>query len=133
MLQQGDQKKVQGRVFTMSAEQAAYDPSVVEGKILISGILANALIDFAATHSFASNAFVRKLGTTPECLEVNYSVTIPSGDEIISNQILRACQILIDGRSLYANFVVLNIQDFDVILGMDWLTKYHAIIDCNRK
>ena len=23
--------------------------------------------------------------------------------------------------------------DFDVILGMDWLSPYHAVLDCNAK
>ena len=39
--------------------------------------------------------------------------------DIISNQILRACHISIDRRNLYADFVVLNMQDFDIILGID--------------
>ena len=29
--------------------------------------------------------------------------------------------------------ILLDIHDFDVILGMDWLSRHHAIVDCYRK
>ena len=32
-----------------------------------------------------------------------------------------------------ANLVLLRIDDFDVILGMDWLARYRAILDCSNK
>ncbi|KAI3443877.1 hypothetical protein Pfo_000542 [Paulownia fortunei] len=127
------QGKVQGRVYAMTQEQADADASVVTGTILISGIPAIALIDSGSTHSFASCAFVRKLGITPDLLKVRYSVTIPSREEMDSNQMLRACSIQISDRTLYADLVVLPMPNFEVILGMDWLTKYHATIDCNKK
>ena len=50
-----------------------------------------------------------------------------------SDQILRACTVLIDGRELFVDLVVLDMFDYEVILGMDWLSKYHASIDCKKK
>ncbi|KAI3450341.1 hypothetical protein Pfo_007006 [Paulownia fortunei] len=41
--------------------------------------------------------------------------------------------VFISDRTLYADLVVLPMPNFEVILGMDWLTKYHATIDCNKK
>ena len=29
--------------------------------------------------------------------------------------------------------ILLYIHDFDVILGMDWLSRHHATVDCYRK
>ena len=117
----------------MTQEQADADASVVTGTILISGIPAIALIDSGFTHSFTSRAFVKKLGITPNLLKVRYSVTVPSGEEMDSNQMLRACSIQISDRTLYADLVVLPMLNFEIILGIDWLTKYHATIDCNKK
>ena len=34
---------------------------------------------------------------------------------------------------MQVDLVPLTIQDFDVILGMDWLGKHHATIDCYNK
>lgn len=37
------------------------------------------------------------------------------------------------GRETTANLILLYIVDFDVILDMDWLSPYHAILDCHMK
>src|SRR5262249_28815230 len=40
--------------------------------------------------------------------------------------------IKIEGRSLPVNLVVLEMFDFDVILRVDWLSRYGAVIDCSK-
>lgn len=50
-----------------------------------------------------------------------------------SSQIIHACPVQIDGRELFVDLVVLNMPDYKVILGMDWLTKYNACIDYRKK
>ena len=32
-----------------------------------------------------------------------------------------------------ADLIELEMVDYDVILGMDWLNTHHAIIDCRKK
>ena len=46
---------------------------------------------------------------------------------------IRACQIQIGGAVLFADLIVLEMKDFQVILGMDWLAKYCVTIDCKKK
>ena len=41
--------------------------------------------------------------------------------------------MLIEGRELLVNLVLLDVMDFDEILGMDWLSKHYATVDCQRK
>ena len=41
--------------------------------------------------------------------------------------------MLIEGRELIVNLFMLDVIDFDVILGMDWLSQHYAIVDCRRK
>ena len=41
--------------------------------------------------------------------------------------------MMIGYREMLVDLVLLNLQDFDVILRMDWLASYHASIDCFRK
>ena len=31
------------------------------------------------------------------------------------------------------NLVLLHLRDFDIILGLDWLSKYRAMVDCFNK
>ena len=52
---------------------------------------------------------------------------------MLVNMVIRACPIEIEGRTLHANFVVINLEEFDVILGMDWLSKNHTVVNCYAK
>ena len=42
-------------------------------------------------------------------------------------------RVIIEGQEFMANLILLDIHDFDVILGMNWLSRHHAIVDCYRK
>ncbi|XP_022870780.1 uncharacterized protein LOC111390021 [Olea europaea var. sylvestris] len=128
-----EQKKVPARVFTITRSDAEANPSVVTGKFYIFCIPALVLLDSGATHSFVSTEYVRRLGRTPDIHELSYSVTIPPGDVQQTNLIVRACTILTENREFYANLIVLDMKDYDIILGMDWLSRYQATIDCKRK
>ncbi|GKV13897.1 hypothetical protein SLEP1_g24858 [Rubroshorea leprosula] len=50
-----------------------------------------------------------------------------------TREVCRTVDIYVDGRQLSASLFVLDISDFDIILGMDWLSKHFASIDCHRK
>ena len=43
------------------------------------------------------------------------------------------CRVIIEGYEFRANLVLLDIEDFDVILGMDCLSRHHATMDFFRK
>ena len=55
------------------------------------------------------------------------------GDFVVVNKILKDCCVMIGYREMAIDLVFLDLQDFDVTLGMDWLTSYHASIDCFGK
>jgi hypothetical protein len=40
------------------------------------------------------------------------------------DEIYRACNVQIEGQNFQVDLVPLIIQDFDVILGMDWLGRH---------
>ena len=49
------------------------------------------------------------------------------------NKILRDCCVMIGYREMIVDLVLFDLEDFDVILGMDWLASYHAFVDCFGK
>ena len=49
------------------------------------------------------------------------------------NLVLKSCIICIKGRELLADLVLLDMHDFDNMLGMDWLGSYHASVHCFEK
>ena len=61
------------------------------------------------------------------------SIATPLSDSLDSDVFLSNCHVLIEDRELPVNLVLLDVVDFDVILGMDWLSQYYTTIDCRRK
>ena len=49
------------------------------------------------------------------------------------SQVYRDCAILVHGHEMPADLVLLPLQEFDVILGMDWLSCHRARVDCYSK
>ncbi|XP_073018392.1 uncharacterized protein [Primulina eburnea] len=125
--------KVQGRIFTITKEGANPDASVISGNIFILGKEALTLIDTGATHSFISEEFMHTISVKPAVVPVEFNIVLPSGEEIWTNSIFKACPVLMGSRLLYADLIVIPMIAFDVILGMDWLSAYRAVINCVSK
>lgn len=53
----------------------------------------------------------------------------PMCDSLFSNSVYKSCDVLIEGKSLPIDQIELDMVDFDVILGMDWLVSCHATLD----
>ena len=60
-------------------------------------------------------------------------VATPMGDFLLAISMYKACEVLVEGKSLLADLIELDMVDFDVILGMDWLASCHATLDCDNK
>ncbi|XP_073056885.1 uncharacterized protein [Primulina eburnea] len=118
---------------SLTKEDVNPDTSVISGTIQISGNVALTLIDTGATHSFMSEIFMRSLGIAPIFEPLQFTIMLPSGDVICPTSVIRACPILVNERILFADLIVIPMIEFDVILGMDWLSSYRAVIDCVEK
>ena len=91
------------------------------------------LIDPGAIHYFIFYHFASCLDRNPSVLGFDLVVSTPKGDSIIGSTIYNSCPVLVHKHHFVAELVVVNIKGFDVILGMDWLAKYHASVDCFEK
>ena len=47
--------------------------------------------------------------------------------------ICQGCELEISGTLLTVNLRIMDMSEFDVILGMDWLIAYRIVIDCERR
>ena len=63
-------------------------------------------------------------------MDFDLIITTPIEDFVMTSRMLRKCLVMIGYREMPVDIVLLNLQDFDVILGMDWLASYHVSIDC---
>ena len=91
------------------------------------------LFDSGASHSFIPASVVIELGLEVEALEEPLYVSSPLGIMARIRMICRGCELEISGILLTVDLRVMDMSEFDVILGMDWLTAYKVVIDCERR
>ncbi|XP_070054943.1 uncharacterized protein [Nicotiana tomentosiformis] len=68
-----------------------------------------------------------------ESLGVPIYVSMPVGNSVVVDQVYLSCIVTFCGYETKENLLMLDMTDFEVILGMDWLSLYHAILDCHAK
>ncbi|GJX13970.1 putative reverse transcriptase domain-containing protein [Tanacetum coccineum] len=83
--------------------------------------------------SFVSTTFSSLIDITPTTLDHYYDVELADGKIIGINTIIRGCTLNFLDHPFNINLMPVELGSFDVIVGMDWLAKYHAIIDCAEK
>ncbi|GJS13716.1 putative reverse transcriptase domain-containing protein [Tanacetum coccineum] len=83
--------------------------------------------------SFVSTTFSSQMDITPSTLDHYYDVELADGRIIGLNTILRGCTLNLLNHSFNINLMAIELGSFDVIIGMDWLAKYQAIIVCAEK
>ncbi|KAA0035721.1 ty3-gypsy retrotransposon protein [Cucumis melo var. makuwa] len=130
---QGVDAPHQGKVFATNKTEAERASTVVTGTLPVLGHYALVLFDSGSSHSFISSAFVLHARLEVEPLHHVLSVSTPSGECMLSKEKVKACQIEIASHVIEVTLLVLDMLDFDVILGMDWLAANYASIDCSRK
>ncbi|GJU28848.1 putative reverse transcriptase domain-containing protein [Tanacetum coccineum] len=83
--------------------------------------------------SFVSTAFSTLLDIVPNTLDHGYNVELADGRIIGVNTILMGCTLNLRNHPFNINLMPVEMGSFDVIIGMDWLSKYSAVIDCAKK
>ncbi|KAG5523801.1 hypothetical protein RHGRI_030706 [Rhododendron griersonianum] len=123
----------QGRAYALVPGNTQESENVVAGTLTICSLPAHALIDSGSTHSFVSLHFADKIPRVPEFLVYELLVSQPLSSKVVCNTVYRDCDILIGEKHLGADLIPIKMGYFDVILGMDWLSKNFATIDCVGK
>ncbi|XP_038875077.1 uncharacterized protein LOC120067606 [Benincasa hispida] len=72
-------------------------------------------------------------GEDSESLPFALSISTPLEEIMLATEKIKACQVDVANHALDVTLIILDIRDFDVILGMDWLAANHASIDCSRE
>ena len=121
------------RVYMVTQQAADSTPDVVTGTISLFDTDAHVLVDSEATHSFISREFIERVGIEMRPTECSMVVSLPTGDSLIANKVYRGSKVTIASHEFEADLIVLDIHDFDIIQGMDWLAKHRATVDCYRK
>ncbi|GJU20680.1 putative reverse transcriptase domain-containing protein [Tanacetum coccineum] len=123
----------QGRAYALGGRDASPDSNVITGTFLLNNRYATILFDTGADRSFVSNTISALINITPTTLESHYDVELANGEIIGVNTIIRGCSLNFINHPFNIDLMPVPLGSFDVIIGMDWLTKYHGVIICDEK
>ncbi|GKA49457.1 putative reverse transcriptase domain-containing protein [Tanacetum coccineum] len=121
------------KVYVVGNAGTNPDSNVVTGTFILNNRYASILFDTGADRSFVSTTFSSLIDITPTTLDHHYDVELADGKIIGINTIIRGCTLNFLNHPFNINLMPVELGSFDVIIGMDWLSKYHALIDCAEK
>ncbi|GKC95962.1 putative reverse transcriptase domain-containing protein [Tanacetum coccineum] len=132
----GDKARVpdaRGKAYVLGGGDANPGPNTITGTFLLNNLHAYMLFDSGADRSFVSNTFSALLDITHYALDVSYAVELADGRTLETNTVLRGCTLGLLGHPFNIVLMPIDLGSFDVIIGIDWLAKNHAVIVCDAK
>ncbi|XP_050238154.1 uncharacterized protein LOC126687641 [Mercurialis annua] len=130
---QNTRPAVQPRVFALTQHEAAASPDVISGRLTIFGRDAYVLINPGATHSFIVSSFISCIPRDKSVMNHALAVDFPVGQSVVCQHVYKDCEIHIGDHKFEVDLVPLALRMFDVILGMEVLSKYKPVVDYYRK
>ncbi|XP_074305116.1 uncharacterized protein LOC141640055 [Silene latifolia] len=127
------QGPTRGRVFVMNSQEMETSEDVVTGNIFLNSNPVNVLFDTGASNSFISRSLSEKLNLTPQSRKLTFSIGLPTGENISCPIWYKDCVLTIEANCFLADLVEFDLQDFDIVLGMDWLSKNLVMVNCHEK
>ncbi|GJW57407.1 putative reverse transcriptase domain-containing protein [Tanacetum coccineum] len=135
----GGNRNAQGWVYAVgNAEKngnASRNPdfNVVTGTFLLNNRYASILYDTGADRSFISTVFSSLIDIAPTPLENSYDVKLADMKIVGIDTIIRGCTLNFLNHPFNIDLMPVELGSFDVIIGMDWLRRCHAVIVCDEK
>ncbi|GJW20246.1 putative reverse transcriptase domain-containing protein [Tanacetum coccineum] len=121
------------KAYAIGGGGANLNSNVVTGTFLLKNSYASMLFDSGVDRSFVSSTFSALLDVSPSNLDTSYAVELADGRISETNVVLRGSTLGLLGHPFDIDLMPIKLGSFDVIIGMDWLAKYHALIVCDKK
>ncbi|KAA3466110.1 RVP_2 domain-containing protein [Gossypium australe] len=125
--------RVPARAYAIRAREEASSPDVITGIFSLFDINVTALIDPGSTHSYICEALASSKTLPVESTEFIIRVSNPLGRWVSVDKVCTNCPLKIRDMCFPANLMLLPFNEFDIILGMDWLTVHDTVVNCRRK
>ncbi|XP_013594470.1 PREDICTED: uncharacterized protein LOC106302526 [Brassica oleracea var. oleracea] len=102
------------------------------GTIHVSGKPTHVLFDSGATHSFVTPEVAARFWDSSVVDRINVAVLTPADRILQANQCIKNVPLVIQGKEFVADLLVVPLEGYEIILGIDWLSSYGVQIDCGR-
>nr|GEW23139.1 reverse transcriptase domain-containing protein [Tanacetum cinerariifolium] len=121
------------KAYLLRDKNAHQDPNVVTRMFLLNQHLARVLFDSGADKSFVSISLAFMLNIPPITLDTTYDIEMANGNLVGTNTIIQGCTLILLNLPFEIDLMPNKLGSFDVVIGMYWLSKYHAKIICDEK
>ncbi|GKD85621.1 reverse transcriptase domain-containing protein, partial [Tanacetum coccineum] len=122
-----------GRAYLLRDKNAHQDSKVVTGTFLLNQHLARVLFDSGPDKSFVSISLASMLNIPSTTLDTTYDIEMADGNLVGTNTIIQGCTLILLNQPFEIDLMPIKLGSFDIAIGMDWLSKYHARIICDEK
>ncbi|GKA32129.1 putative reverse transcriptase domain-containing protein [Tanacetum coccineum] len=130
---QGGNGNAPAKVYVVGNAGTNLNSNVVTSTFLLNNRYASILFDTGADRSFVSTAFSSQIDITPTTLDHYYDVELADGRIIGLNTIIRGYTLNFLNHPFNIDLMPIELGSFDVIISIDWLAKYQAVIVCAEK
>nr|GEV27304.1 putative reverse transcriptase domain-containing protein [Tanacetum cinerariifolium] len=124
---------MQGQAYVIRDAEHNQGPNVVTGTFLLNNRYATVLFNFGADKSFVDVKFSHLIDIKPVELNSSYEVELADRKVVSTNSVLRGCTLNLLDHLFDIDLKPIELGNFDVIVGMDWLVERDALIVCRRK
>ncbi|GKB43287.1 putative reverse transcriptase domain-containing protein [Tanacetum coccineum] len=122
-----------GHVFALTQDQAANTLGTITGALFIFRRAVFVLFDTGATYYVISTTFTSCFTMTPILLDHVLCISTPIKDSARITHVYRDLPLQFDDKIRSVNALPLDMCEFDIILGIDWLAAHRAMIDCHSR
>nr|GEV60814.1 reverse transcriptase domain-containing protein [Tanacetum cinerariifolium]GEW07580.1 reverse transcriptase domain-containing protein [Tanacetum cinerariifolium] len=86
-----------------------------------------------ADKSFTSLSFASMLKISPITIDAFYDIEMADGNLVSTNTVIQYCTLTLLNQPFEINLMSIKLGSFDIVIGMDWLSKNHAKFLCDEK
>nr|GEU64884.1 putative reverse transcriptase domain-containing protein [Tanacetum cinerariifolium] len=115
------------RAYAIGTARTNPNSNVVTGTFLLNNRYASFLFNTGTNRSFISTAFSSLIDIIPTTLDHGYDVELADGRILWVNTLIRSCTLTFLNHPFNIDLMPVEMGSFDVIIGMNWLVKYHSI------
>nr|GEY48466.1 putative reverse transcriptase domain-containing protein [Tanacetum cinerariifolium] len=119
--------------YLLRDKNAHQDPNIVTGTFLLNHRPSRKLFDSGADRSFVSISFASMLNIPSITLDTTYNIKMADGNLISTNIVIQGGTLTLLNQPFEIDLMPIKLGSFDIVIGMDWLSKHHAKIICDEK
>nr|GEV53613.1 hypothetical protein [Tanacetum cinerariifolium] len=122
-----------GQAYVIRDAEHNQGPNVVTGMFLLYNRYATMLFDSGADKSFVDIKFSHLIDIKPIKLNSSYKVKLADEKVVSTNSVLRGCTLNLLDHLFDIDLMSIELDTFNVIVGMDWLVERDALIVYGKK